>query len=141
MKNLLILAMLTIFIFACGDDADESPQDKEVILSISHIKILGECDDPNYCKFELKIEKDSIYTLKRAYHESSNLPEVKKSYTNSDVKIDSLSNLIDFNNVKSNSYITECYPQSLNSKNKLRRLYLFHASMDKRYMNPQEASR
>ena len=105
MKYLLILSMLSIIIFSCDDKDVEKPQDEEVILSISHIKILGECDDLSYCKFEFIIEQDSIYTKKNAL-EYSNLPEVKKGFINSDIKIDSLSNLINFNNIDSINYIS-----------------------------------
>jgi hypothetical protein len=107
MKQLLVLVILTTLIFACDDKDANLPKQEEKILSINHIKTLDECDDFTYCIYELKVDEDSVITIKRAM-ENSNLIDVVKSYSNLDIKVDSISNLLDFNKISINEYITDC---------------------------------
>ncbi len=108
MKNLIITIAIAILTFSCNDEEPATQQQEEVILLIKQIRINGECDSLTYCKFEFKIDKDSVYTKKTNVDESSSLPVINKSYSISDNIIDTLVNFIDFNKIKSDNYISEC---------------------------------
>lgn len=137
MKEILII-IIFMFIFSCKDEGKAT--EEEVILSINHIYTLGECKDSSYCKFEFRIDKDSIYTKKSAISQSINLSDIKKSYLNSDFKIDSLTNLIDFKNVKNESYITDCNIvdegcYELNISTNIREIYVKYGQLPEEFLN------
>lgn len=108
MRNIIILVITATFIIACKDEGASGLQSVESILSVSQVKTIGECDDSSYCKFEFKIEKDSIYTIKSTLLENIELPNIINSYFNKDIKIDSLTNLINFDNIDNEHYNSDC---------------------------------
>lgn len=80
MKNLLILAMLTIFIFACKDEGAEGPQEEEVIEEIFFHHYVD--TDGNICD-SVYINKETTTVIFKRFCE--NEPLFDTTFYNKDV--------------------------------------------------------
>ena len=105
MKNLLILAMLTIFIFACkmeNSTENQVTNQNEKILKVSHRLNKGEC--LGYCDTKLVIDSTEIRYIKKGWNVDEegvweNLPTFDSTYSITQEQWNIITNLINIDEI------------------------------------------